>query len=103
MFTTWLSFRPDPSMMAMVPGCNWPGWWCTDDKVATVERLLTESEFDARYAALEDLQTLWYTEVPVIKVADRVGVFVRSPELHGIESILHQLQTEFVNVWLEED
>lgn len=101
-YTTWLSFRPDPVMMAPVPGCSWPGWWCTDEKVAVVDRLLSESNFDARYEALEELQALWYTEVPIVKIADRTGIFVRSPKLIGIESIPHQLQAEFANVWLEE-
>ncbi len=101
-FTTGFSFRPDPVGMPPVPGCDWPGWWCTDEKVEVVARLQGESDFEARYAAFEELQTLWYTDVPGVKLGDSFGITARSPNLQGLGSTLSQLQPEFVNAWLEE-
>ena len=101
-FTTGFSFRPDPVGMPPVPGCDWPGWWCTDEKVEVVARLQGESDFEARYAAFEELQRLWYTDVPGVKLGDSFGITARSPNLQGLGSTLSQLQPEFVNAWLEE-
>lgn len=102
-FTTGFSFRPDPIGMPPVPGCSWPGWWCTDEKVAAVERLAQESDFNARFEAFEELQRLWYSDVPGVKLGDSFGITARSPQLQGLGGQLTQLQPEFVNAWLEED
>lgn len=101
-FTTGFSFRPDPVGMPPISGCEWPGWWCTDAKVEVVGRLQGETDFDARYAALEELQTLWYEEVPGIKLGDSFSIEAMSPSLKNFPEAT-QLQPEFVNVWLEED
>lgn len=101
-FSTGFSFQPDPVGRPIVAGCSWPGWWCTDEKVAVVERLQSESDFDIRYAAMEELQTLWYTDIPGIKFGDTLPIVARSPKLRGLDSTLFQLQPEFVNVWLED-
>jgi peptide/nickel transport system substrate-binding protein len=101
-FTTGFSFRPDPVGMPPVPGCAWPGWWCTDEKVEVVGRLQAESDFDARFEAFEELQALWYSDVPGVKLGDSFGITARSPMLQGLGSTLSQLQPEFVNAWLEE-
>ncbi|CAN5174195.1 ABC transporter substrate-binding protein [soil metagenome] len=102
-FTTGFSFRPDPVGMPPVPGCNWPGWWCTDEKVEVVGRLQGESDFDARFEAFEELQALWYSDIPGVKLGDSFGITARSPMLQGLGSTLSQLQPEFVNAWLEEE
>jgi peptide/nickel transport system substrate-binding protein len=100
-FTTGFSFRVDPVGMPPISGCSWPGWWCTDAKVEAVDRLQGEIEFEARYEALEDLQNLWYTDVPGIKLADTPGLSARSASVKNFIT-LTQLQPEFVNIWLED-
>lgn len=100
-FTTGFSFRVDPVGMPPISGCSWPGWWCTDAKVEAVGRLQGETEFDARYEALEDLQELWYSDVPGIKLGDTFGISARSARIQNFIT-LTQLQPEFVNVWLED-
>jgi peptide/nickel transport system substrate-binding protein len=100
-FTTGFSFRVDPVGMPPISGCSWPGWWCTDGKVEAVGRLQGETDFDARYEALEDLQELWYSDVPGIKLADTYGISARSAKIQNFIT-LTQLQPEFVNVWLED-
>lgn len=100
-FTTGFSFRVDPIGMPPFPSCTWPGWWCTDEKVEVVGRLGGEMTFEARYQALEELQELWYSDVPGIKVADTYGVNARSARIKNFVT-LTQLQPEFVNIWLED-
>ena len=61
-FTTGFSFRPDPIGMPPVPGCSWPGWWCTDEKVAVVvdhdkpgdEAIRVRFEIDAALFGVRD-------------------------------------------------
>jgi peptide/nickel transport system substrate-binding protein len=100
-FTTGFSFRVDPVGMPPISGCSWPGWWCTDAKVEAVGRLQGETNFDARYEALEDLQELWYSDVPGIKLADTYGISARSAKIQNFIT-LTQLQPEFVNIWMED-
>ncbi len=100
-FTTGFSFRVDPIGMPPFPSCTWPGWWCTDDKVEAVGRLGGEMTFEARFEALEDLQEIWYSDVPGIKIADTYGVNARSARIQNFVT-LTQLQPEFVNIWLED-
>jgi peptide/nickel transport system substrate-binding protein len=100
-FTTGFSFRVDPVGMPPISGCSWPGWWCTDGKVEAVERLQGETDFEARYQALEDVQELWYTDVPGIKLADTYGISARSSRIQNFVT-LTQLQPEFANIWLED-
>jgi peptide/nickel transport system substrate-binding protein len=42
-FTTGFSFRVDPIQMPPLSGCSWPGWWCTDAKVAAAATLQSSS------------------------------------------------------------
>jgi peptide/nickel transport system substrate-binding protein len=100
-FTTGFSFRVDPVGMPPISGCSWPGWWCTDAKVEAVGRLQGETNFDDRYEALEDLQELWYSDVPGIKLADTYGISARSAKIQNFIT-LTQLQPEFVNIWMED-
>jgi hypothetical protein len=37
LFTTGIRFGPDPALTSNLQ-CDWPGWWCHEEK----ERLLTE-------------------------------------------------------------
>ncbi len=100
-FTTGIAFRVDPVTLPMLQGVSWPGWWATDAKVEAVTRLQSESDFDARYAAFEDVQKLYYDEVPAIKLGDTLGVSAYAPKLKG-PAPLTQLSPEFVNIWLED-
>jgi peptide/nickel transport system substrate-binding protein len=100
-FTTGISFRVDPIQLPPFQGCDWPGWWCTDDKVEWNERLEREPEFEGRYEAFERLQELFYEEVPMIKFGDTISISARSPRLRNFVTPT-QLQPAFWNVWLDQ-
>jgi peptide/nickel transport system substrate-binding protein len=100
-FTTGISFRVDPIQLPPLQGCDWPGWWCTDEKVEWTERLEREPEFEDRFEAFEELQRLFYEEVPMIKFGDTIAISARSPRLRNFVTPT-QLQPAFWNVWLDD-
>lgn len=104
MTTNAIVFRPDPVLIAPFASCTFDGQWCTDEKVAAVEKLQTESEFEARFAALEELQTLWYEQAPMVKLVNNYGVAALSSKVHGLLGQTHfEIEPEFANCWLSEE
>lgn len=104
MTTNAIVFRPDPVLIAPFASCTFDGKWCTDEKVAVVERLQTEADFEARYAALEDLQRLWYEQAPMVKLVNNYGVAALSSKVHGLLGQMHfEIEPEFANCWLSEE
>ena len=101
--TNAVVFRPDPVLKAQFASCTWEGKWCSPEKVAAVERLQTEAEFEARYAALEELQRLWYEQAPMVKLVNNYGVAALSSNVQGLLDRMHfEIEPEFANCWLEE-
>jgi peptide/nickel transport system substrate-binding protein len=101
LFTTGITFRIDPVMLPFMMGTTWPGWWGTDRKVELTRQLQQETDFEDRFAIWEELQELFYEEVPLIKVADAFNLNARSPLVQGFEPFV-QLSPVFWNVWLED-
>jgi peptide/nickel transport system substrate-binding protein len=99
MFTTGITFRIDPIQLPFMQGTTWPGWWGTDEKVDLTRQLQSESDFDTRFAIWEDIQELFYDEVPLIKIADQWNLNAMSPQVQGFEPVV-QLSAVFYNVWL---
>ncbi|MBW3631406.1 MAG: hypothetical protein KY456_00120 [Chloroflexi bacterium] len=101
--TNAIVFRPDPVLIAPFASCSWDGGWCSEEKVAAVERLQTEPDFEARYAALEDLQRLWYEQAPMVKLVNNYGVAALTSNVQGLLGRMHfEIEPEFANAWLEE-
>ncbi|CAA9555908.1 MAG: Dipeptide-binding ABC transporter, periplasmic substrate-binding component [uncultured Thermomicrobiales bacterium] len=103
MTTNAYVFRPDPVLIAAFASCAADGQWCSPEKVAAVERLQTESDFEARYAALEELQRLWYEQAPAVKLVNNYGVAALSSRVQGLLGQTHfEIEPEFANCWIEE-
>lgn len=96
--------RTDPTLLPYLSSCDWAGFWCSDEKEAAFETLLTESDFDVRFEAFETLQRLFHEEVGGIKQQDNYGILTITARLKnfGPETMLFQLEPEFVNAWLED-
>ena len=104
MTTNAIVFRPDPVLIAPFASCTWDGGWCSDEKVAAVEQLQTEADFEARYGALEELQRLWYDQAPMVKLVNNYGVAALSSKVHGLLGQMHfEIEPEFSNTWLSEE
>jgi peptide/nickel transport system substrate-binding protein len=103
MTTNAYVFRPDPVLIPAFASCTADGKWCSDAKVEAVRRLQTEAEFESRFAALEDLQRIWYEEAPAIKLVNNYGVAAVSSKVKNlIESTHFELEPEFANCWIEQ-
>jgi peptide/nickel transport system substrate-binding protein len=103
MTTDSIVFRPDPVLIRPFASCVAEGKWCTDGKVAAVERLQTEMDEEARFAAFEELQQLWYDEAPAVKITDQFGVAALASSVQGLLGNMHfEIEPEFANAWIEE-
>ena len=95
--------RTDPTLLPYLSSCDYSGWWCSPEKEAAFERLLTETDFDLRYEAFEEMQRLFYEEVGGIKQQNNYGIMVIRNEVKnfGPDTTLFELEPEFTNCWLE--
>ncbi|TVR70789.1 MAG: hypothetical protein EA415_12485, partial [Sphaerobacteraceae bacterium] len=91
----------DPALTVFVASTTWPGWWDTERKVDLAAQLRQETDFDARYALFEELQEVFYEEVPVIKLGDIYQIYARSSELRGFVPLIQQ-GAFLWNVWFDE-
>ena len=96
-------FRPDPVLIPAFSSCTFDGKWCSDEKNAIMARLQTEPEFEDRFAAFEDLQRLWYSDAPAIKLVNNFGVAPLSAQVMNVLETTHfEIEPEFGNTWLAE-
>jgi len=51
-FTTGITFSPDPALTSNLQ-CNWPGWWCHEEKERLLAELIRESDAKKRRALIE--------------------------------------------------
>lgn len=95
--------RTDPTLLPYLSSCDYSGWWCSPEKEAAFQRLLTEIDFDARFEAFEELQRLFYEQVGGIKQQDNFGIMAIRDEVKnfGPDTTLFELEPEFTNCWLE--
>ncbi len=97
-------FRPDPVLIAAFASCGADGQWCSDEKVATMEKLQTEMDPEARMAAFEELQQLWYDQAPAVKITNQFGVAALASSVQGLLGNMHfEIEPEFANAWIAED
>jgi peptide/nickel transport system substrate-binding protein len=97
MYTASASFRPDPVMRNLTAKAT--GWWDNDEKDALLAELQAESDYDKRFALWEQVQAMFYEDVPRLKIGNMLRVLVRSSRLQDVGST--EMQPEFSNAWLE--
>jgi peptide/nickel transport system substrate-binding protein len=103
MSTNAYVFRPDPVLIPAFSSCTFDGKWCSDEKEAILARLQTETTMEARFAAFEELQQLWYRDAPAIKLVNNYGVAPLSSKVKNVLETTHfEIEPEFANTWLEE-
>lgn len=84
MFVTGHGAVPDPSQISFVGQMNiYPGWWSDEESLALSAELLSESDFDARYAIWQKIQTNAYTQVPMVKTGDSSNCAFYSEKIGG--------------------
>jgi peptide/nickel transport system substrate-binding protein len=84
-FSTGYTFQADPALATSVQ-CNWPGWWCHEEKERVLADLARESDAKKRRALIERLQTLFYEDVGRIKLGDYFLLDAVRKEVRGFRS-----------------
>ena len=95
-FSTAITFNPEPALNTGVQ-CNWPGWWCLDDKEQWLDSVSRETDPRKRKAMWDKVQTLFYEDVGRIKLGDWFGLQVYRKDVRGYTTSNEQ---GFFNVWL---
>ena len=83
-FTTAITFQPDPALTSNLQ-CDWPGWWCHEEKERLVAELLRESDPRRRRAVIERIQAVFYEDVGRIKMGDIFVMYV-TRDLKGFQA-----------------
>ena len=94
-FTTGITFSPDPALTANLQ-CNWPGWWCNEEKERLLAEMMRESDPKKRRALIERIQTVFYDDVGRIKMGDFFALHV----LRDIKGFQGGQFLHFWDVWL---
>jgi peptide/nickel transport system substrate-binding protein len=81
-FFTYHTFVPEPSLITFMNPA-YPGWWDSADKKAALQAFNAEPNPDLRVKRWNDLQKLFYAEVPTIKVGEFYNLAAKSVDLTG--------------------
>jgi peptide/nickel transport system substrate-binding protein len=96
-FSTGFTFTHEPAFATPVD-CNWPGWWCLEEKNRLMEGLVTELDPKKRRAMWERVQALYYEDAGRIKFGDYFPLDVLRKEVRGFQSAPELF---LWNVWLD--
>jgi peptide/nickel transport system substrate-binding protein len=95
-FSTGFGFTPDPALATAVD-CNWPGWWCHEEKNRMLEAVFKEVDPARRKAAWERVQQLFYEDAGRIKFGDYFSLDVARKD---IRNFAMTPELFFWNAWL---
>jgi peptide/nickel transport system substrate-binding protein len=95
-FSTGFTFTADPALATSIQ-CNWPGWWCTEEKERLLAELQRETDAKKRKALIDRIQTIFYEDVGRIKLGDYFALDAIRRELKGFRSTP---DLYFWNAWL---
>ena len=96
-FSTGFTFNPDPAFNTAVE-CNWPGWWCHEDKERWLDTLRSEGDPRVRRAVWEKVQAMMYEDVGRIKLGDFFSLDVQRKDVKGM---IHVNELPLWGVWLD--
>ncbi|HEV8586888.1 MAG TPA: ABC transporter substrate-binding protein [Methylomirabilota bacterium] len=95
-FSTGFTFNPEPAFSTPTT-CNWPGWWCQEQKEQWMDALARETDPRKRRAMWEKVQTIFYEDVGRVKYGDYFGLDAVRKEVRGYHPTIEK---NFWNVWL---
>ncbi|MBI2162313.1 MAG: ABC transporter substrate-binding protein [Candidatus Rokubacteria bacterium] len=96
-FSTGFTFGPDPALATSVQ-CNWPGWWCHEEKDRLMDALIKETDVKKRRVLWERVQQLFHEDVGRIKFGDYFSLDAVRRELKGF---LSTPELYFWNAWID--
>jgi peptide/nickel transport system substrate-binding protein len=83
-FSTGFTLNPDPAIATSIQ-CNWPGWWCLEEKEKLMADMARETDPKKRRAIIEKVQALFYEDVGRIKLGDYFTLDVTRKEVRGFK------------------
>lgn len=83
LFVTWNGYYTDPSLMDWM-NPDYPGWWTNPEIDALRTKLLETTDQKARFSIFQDVQRLFYEQVPLLKLGDVRDLWLISPKLKAI-------------------
>ncbi|MEW6624130.1 MAG: ABC transporter substrate-binding protein [Bacillota bacterium] len=95
-FSTGFTFRADPTMMVVVSP-TYAGWWENDTLKGLLDEMAVEEDTKTRYALWEQVQELFYEEVPSVKIGDYSNLRIMRSNVKGFANMN---EIFFWNVWL---
>jgi peptide/nickel transport system substrate-binding protein len=95
-FSTGFTFTEDPALATALQ-CNWPGWWCHEEKDRLMADLARESDGKKRRAVIERIQAIFHEDVGRIKFGDSFALDIQRKELRDVGDMP---LTYFWNAWL---
>jgi peptide/nickel transport system substrate-binding protein len=84
-FSTGFTLTVDPALATSLQ-CNWPGWWCHEEKDRLMTDLARESDPRKRRAIIERVQAIFHDDVGRLKLGDYFLLDVTRKELRGFTS-----------------
>jgi len=96
-FSTGITFGAYPPQAASLQ-CNWPGWWCQEEKDKLLVELAADPDAKKRKALLDRIQTIFYEDVGRVKFGDYFSLDVNRKELRG--DFRTSVVTYYWNAWL---
>lgn len=96
-YSTGVTFRPDPTMMVVL-NPTYAGWWESPKLLDLMDKLGKETDTEKRYQLMEQVQELFYEEVPTVKVGDYANLRIYSKSVKGFKNMN---EIFFWNVWKE--
>ncbi|MDQ7848941.1 MAG: ABC transporter substrate-binding protein [Armatimonadota bacterium] len=98
-FSTSFIFSPgiDPPIQPVIISPTWPGWWTTEEKDRLIGRLIREPDIQARKQIWEQVQRLYWEDVPGIKFGDFFNLAIARP---GVQGLSTRPDLFFWNVWV---
>ena len=96
MFSTFFVFTADPALHTSLQ-CNFPGWWCTEEKDRLLADLARETDTRKRKVIVDRIQAVFYEDVGRIKFGDYFLLDVIRKDVRGYPSVP---DFHFWNVWL---
>jgi peptide/nickel transport system substrate-binding protein len=101
-FVTYHGVVTDPSQLTLVGQMSvYPGWWDSEESLALADDLLSETEFDARFAIWEEIQRKIYTEIPAVKIGDASIASYYSERVGGWTQQIER-GIPYWNLWINE-
>ncbi|HPK16801.1 MAG TPA: ABC transporter substrate-binding protein [Clostridia bacterium] len=97
MFSSGLTAKADPSLIAFMEE-GWAGLYSSEKKSQYYNRLITETDFDARYQTWVEMTKVLYEELPIITFGERSVAVVTRNYVHNL---FDTTQKYYWNTWVD--